>query len=97
MVPFLKGLHLTLDSWREDRDEDGWRLTNAIKKKIDYLEKRVKPGKFVTMVTRFKDDMEAMLHLTRHKEPPKIPIRPTNSLATYHVGDASGSGYGATL
>jgi hypothetical protein len=25
MVPYLKGLHLTLDSWRPDRDEDGWR------------------------------------------------------------------------
>jgi hypothetical protein len=26
MVPYLKGLHLTLDSWRSGRDEGGWKL-----------------------------------------------------------------------
>ena len=25
MVPYLKGIHLTLDSWRDGRDQDGWR------------------------------------------------------------------------
>jgi len=25
MVPYLKGLHLTINSWREDRDEEGYR------------------------------------------------------------------------
>jgi hypothetical protein len=25
MVPYLKGLHLTIDSWREDRDDEGYR------------------------------------------------------------------------
>jgi hypothetical protein len=29
MVPYLKGLHLSLDSWRKDRDKDGWRTTNT--------------------------------------------------------------------
>jgi hypothetical protein len=29
MVPYLKGLHLTIDSWRSKRDPDGWRRTNA--------------------------------------------------------------------
>jgi hypothetical protein len=24
MVPYLKGIHLSLDSWRANRDEDGW-------------------------------------------------------------------------
>ncbi len=28
MNPYLKGLHLTIDSWREDRDEDGYRMRN---------------------------------------------------------------------
>lgn len=27
MVPFLKGIHLTLDSWREGRKDDGWKMT----------------------------------------------------------------------
>ena len=26
MVPYLKGIHLTLDSWRKDRKADGWKL-----------------------------------------------------------------------
>ena len=27
MTPYLKGIHQTLDGWREGRDEDGWRVT----------------------------------------------------------------------
>ncbi len=26
MVPYLKGIHLTVDSWRPNRDEDGWKI-----------------------------------------------------------------------
>jgi hypothetical protein len=26
LTPFLKGLHLTLDSWREGRDKEGWKI-----------------------------------------------------------------------
>ena len=29
MTPYLKGLHLTLDAWRVDRDEEGWRIGKA--------------------------------------------------------------------
>ena len=29
MKPYLKGLHLTMDSWRSKRDADGWRMRNA--------------------------------------------------------------------
>ena len=25
LVPYFKGIHLTLDSWREGRDEEGWK------------------------------------------------------------------------
>eukprot|EP00957_Ditylum_brightwellii_P056820 4307432-Ditylum_brightwellii.AAC.1 len=27
MVPYLKGTHHTLESWRPTRDEDGWKYT----------------------------------------------------------------------
>jgi hypothetical protein len=40
-VPYLKGIHLTLDSWRDKRGEDGWpldvdgwRLSNVIDDRI---------------------------------------------------------------
>jgi hypothetical protein len=29
MSPFLLGFHLTIDSWRPGRDEEGWRLRHA--------------------------------------------------------------------
>jgi hypothetical protein len=42
LVPYLKGIHLTLDSWRANRgddgwpvDDDGWRLSNTIDDKIE--------------------------------------------------------------
>lgn len=96
MVPFLKGPHLTLDSWRPDRDEDGWRSTNTLEPKVAYDYKQ-KPPQFVKMVSRFKTDMEMLLKLTRHEQSPKLPVRPTSHSAAYLVGDASGSGYGSTL
>jgi hypothetical protein len=38
MVPYLKGLHLTLDRWRPDRDEDGWRLSNTMDRRLEFEE-----------------------------------------------------------
>jgi hypothetical protein len=42
MVPYLKGIHLTLDSWRLNRgadgwpvDDDGWRLSNTVDDKLE--------------------------------------------------------------
>ena len=36
LVPYFKGIHLTLESWRDHRDEDGWKLNkNQIKNSID--------------------------------------------------------------
>jgi hypothetical protein len=26
MVPYLKGLHLTLETWQSKRDDDGWKI-----------------------------------------------------------------------
>ena len=37
LVPYFKGIHLTLDSWRENRDAEGWRIHNyCVTKKISY-------------------------------------------------------------
>ena len=27
MVPYLKGIHLTLDGWQKGRDNEGWKVT----------------------------------------------------------------------
>ncbi len=26
LTPYLKGLHLTIDSWRDNRDDEGWQM-----------------------------------------------------------------------
>jgi hypothetical protein len=31
MVPYLKGVHHTLDSWRPERDVDGWKFQRVTK------------------------------------------------------------------
>jgi hypothetical protein len=47
MVPYLKGIHLTLDSWRVNRgsdgwpvDDDGWRISNTIDNKLEDADAR---------------------------------------------------------
>jgi hypothetical protein len=44
LVPYLKGIHLSLDSWRSNRDEDGWRSSNTVDAKLDN-DDREKPPK----------------------------------------------------
>ena len=36
ITPFLKGVHLTLDSWRENRNPDGWKMSNKRKRESEY-------------------------------------------------------------
>ena len=31
MVPYLKGIHLTIEHWRDDRDEEGWPNQRALR------------------------------------------------------------------
>jgi len=39
MVPYLKGIHLTwLDSWREGRDDDAWKLRANARRKLDEMD-----------------------------------------------------------
>jgi len=37
IVPYLKGIHLTIDSWRPNRDKDGWKQPIGKRKKV-YLD-----------------------------------------------------------
>jgi hypothetical protein len=97
MVPYLKRIHLSLDRWRENRDEDGWRIANVYEKRLE-CEERKKPQKWTPMVPRFKDDVWALMHSTKDAllRPP-VPIRPTNTAAVFMVGDdASRSGFGTS-
>jgi hypothetical protein len=38
MVPYLKGIHATIDSWRPGRDKNGWKTTKAGKRKRSQMD-----------------------------------------------------------
>jgi hypothetical protein len=102
LVPYLKGIHLTLDSWRVYRgddgwpiDDDGWRLTNAIDDRLEDPVARqggLEPPKFVKEAARLGDDLTMLLALTATKEPPRVPVRASQMFA-----DASCGGFGTSL
>lgn len=98
MLPYLKGLHLTIDSWRPNRDEEGWRLG---KEGSDEVDPTVNPDNAparVKAVPRLANDLRALEELTAAKEPPRVRVRPTTSAAVAFIfGDASGAGFGQSL
>ncbi|KAL7576958.1 hypothetical protein ACA910_006714 [Epithemia clementina (nom. ined.)] len=110
MVPYLKGLHLTLESWREDRDEDGWKMTPRERALVnrgddekrdvvgDNYNPNLKPPDMVVPAPRFKDDVLVLFELTKASHPPRILVRPTGqAIAALMFGDASGTGFGTSL
>ena len=105
MVPYLKGIHLTLDGWREGRDDEGWKLIG-----VDWNEGVDDPSLIeeesdgdsppckVKPVPRLKDDVEALSLLTESKLAPKRVIRNSRVVTVvYGFGDASGKGFGTGL
>ena len=65
ITPYLKGYHLTIDSWLPDRDQEGWRLPKFQPFTGVYP---VAPSR-VSPVPRFRDDIVALLSLF----PPRNP------------------------
>lgn len=101
MVPFIKGFHLTLDSWRPNRDTDGWRLTQAeIRMKFgleEYVTSRSAP-EFVNPAPRLRDDLNTLMSMVESPLPPKRFIRSKRiAVVHYGFGDASGSGFGSVM
>jgi hypothetical protein len=77
-VPYLKGIHLTLDSWRPLQDREGWRTQAqlAYHLSIDDTDTQLtQPPAHVTLVPRLKDDLEGLQLLFNHPHPPKCLIR----------------------
>ena len=110
MVPYLKGVHLTLDSWRPYRGEEGWKLSDSeIKANRLYGARELGELEFdfsydsqapstVSPVTRLRDDIQALLKLTNSEKPPTRLIRSKRIIhAKYGFGDASGGGFGASI
>ena len=97
-VPYLKGIYLTLNSWRNGRDRDGWMTPEGLRDaRMGLKEPDGEHPEWVRMVPRFKLDLEALMKLTAYEVPPDIPIRAAHDRALYIVGDASGEGFGSCV
>ena len=98
MVPYLKGIHLTLDSWRDNRDREGWRQTNGEDRRLAIPEGQGARAPTLTKtVPRLRGDVAALVAFTEEAHPPQIPVRASKTAGAYLWGDASGEGFGNCL
>jgi hypothetical protein len=106
LVPYLKGLHLTADSWREGRDSEGWKMTRAAleaylasrgDEAADLIPVDPEAPKEVTPVPRLERDLLSLSELMEGEEPAERVIRAKTIVhIVYGFGDASGTGFGST-
>ena len=96
LVPYLKGIYLTLNSWRKGRDSDGWMKpeARAAARKGEKNDDG-SPPVWVRVVRRLHHDIKALMALTAYKDPPKLPIRARRPNPVFVVGDSSGPGFGS--
>jgi hypothetical protein len=108
MVSYLIGMHMTIDSWRKNRDGDGWRLSTqdlkmrarAVAEMEDSDAKVDDPEAPPTVVgvPRLGDDMRAFLSLMDSDLPVLRQVRcKKTSKAYYGFGDTSGLAFGETI
>jgi hypothetical protein len=92
MVPFLKGIHQTLEMWRPNRDEDGWKIIRPASQQVAV--EHGEPPKFVGAAPRLASDMEALQLLFSSAAPPRRKIRGTVVVEVFYgFGDASKTGF----
>ena len=112
MKPYLKGFHLTLETWRGGRDAEGWKRGKRhasdddqdwdldigwSKAALDIAGQAPESGKTFA-VPRFRTDLEALAVLMASSIPAVIRIRSRSiTSAIYGFGDASSAGFGATI
>jgi hypothetical protein len=99
MIPFLKGLHLTIDSWRTNPDDDGWRRTGHFEPKIkDGVVEALNAPPLVQAVPWLGNDLHALGELMASAEPPHVLVLPiATAAAGFMFGDASRMGFGQSL
>ena len=94
ITTFLKGFHLTIDGWRRDRDNEGWKDTNFVYHPDIPTQSTVDYPAFVIPARRFLDDLCTLAQLTSFIEPPILKVRSKDLIIVkYTFGDASGSGF----
>ena len=109
MQPYLKGFHLSENSWRPNRDEDGWKLPPdhaaeedpSLLVPMENMPPNVDDDEppMIIPVPRLQEDVEALLTLFDPPTPVQIIARPVQGscLVAYGGGDASGEGFGGQI
>lgn len=113
LVPYLKGLHATIDSWRYGRSATGWKLRSKKRKgnpredEDDWLEWDERFGltqlstsapTYVLPVPRFRQDLKCLIELTSMTTPPlRVGRMTTQAKVIYGFGDASKHGFGSSI
>jgi hypothetical protein len=108
LTPFLKGMHLTLDSWRPNRTQEGWPQPSfsaeqgywddAIGQWVCCEVTSDKPPVSVSPVPCLLSDLQCLARLFTPEVPPIRYIRSTKmQVAAYGFVDASGAGFGASI
>lgn len=107
IIPYLKGLHLTIDSWRSGRDADGWKQHSAQTGVWDEAQNCWCPWvaddanmapSTVHAVPRLATDVASLQVLFSAPSPPLRFVRsPKITTVTYGFGDASGAGFGSSM
>jgi hypothetical protein len=95
ITPYLKGLHLTIDSWRPGRTAEGWKIPGYNDTEAQGCSA---PPDEVLPVTRLRSDILSLRRMLASNCPPVRYVRSQRlSVALYGFGDASGSGFGRTI
>jgi hypothetical protein len=72
LVPYLKGIFLTLNSWQPDRDEFGWGIPQPKVKGVPRMNlpyQKPPAPVWVNVMPRLKHDVQALLELAHYDEP----------------------------
>jgi hypothetical protein len=104
-VPYLRGEHKTIDSWRGYRHDDGWKMMESeiwasIRADDDFLdiEEGKVQGEMIEAMPRLYTDVLALSELTRDGAPPKVVKRRKKAgMVFYGFGDALGQGFGNAI
>eukprot|EP00980_Cylindrotheca_fusiformis_P003889 scaffold863_cov100-Cylindrotheca_fusiformis.AAC.4 len=110
MNPYLKGIHLTLDSWRANRRSDGWKMKprewaeflqhiedEDLRDQLADLGNAGHPD-YVSPVPRLRGDLETLRTFLSPAEPIRVCVRPSRFVqVVLAFGDASGNGFGGTF
>jgi hypothetical protein len=103
MVPHLIGFHMSIDSWRNQRERDGWRLLRSIitrgkQGRWDDVDASAQAPATVEAVPRLAEDIRAIQYLMRSEVPALKRVHcGVTGKVYYGFGDASGPGFGASF